>query len=287
LLGLSDQGFFRSLYEKLLLENQSWPIFSLYAASMLLLCTFGLWTAIWLFTSFSRNARIEAPAFLFPFLVVLNYLVMFLGLALDTKVVGQPEELLHRPFVWAYFVVAAWSGAGVYVLLFGNGPPANKFARFVAAIIAISSFSVPLVWARNLQTLPFKGYDSYRELNSVPSGLMKACLYIRKHSQAEDLIQDSENDPKFWVTGLAERQDFAVECRLWKKTPYPRGHYRRVKELASLKNTRNELDLIEFFRRHKISWYLLQPESKVAWPTSFLEKPVFRAGDYRVYHFTP
>jgi len=28
------------------------------------------------------------------------------SLALDDRHIGMPEELLHRPFVWAYFKVA-------------------------------------------------------------------------------------------------------------------------------------------------------------------------------------
>src|SRR4029077_18021645 len=121
----SDSGFFQSLYWKFLVEKESAPVFCFYAATMLLLCTFGVWTAICLFISFQSKVKIEAAALLFPFLVIINYLVMSLGLAQDTKGF-QVFELLHRPFVWAYFVVAAWSGAGVYVLLFGNEAPANK-----------------------------------------------------------------------------------------------------------------------------------------------------------------
>lgn len=287
LLAHSDPGFLKSFYQTFLLEKQSTMIFAFYAARMLLLYTFGIWTAICLFTSFLLRARITAAALLFPFLVIVNYLVMSLGLAPDTRTVGGPEELLHRPFVWAYFVVAAWSGAGAYILLFGNGPPASKFARILTTIIAISSLSVPLTLGRNLQTVPYTGWGTYRALNPVPSGLVKACLYIRKHSQATDIIQDSENDPTFWVTGLAERQEFALDCTIWKQIYSPPGLHERLNELANFKRMKEEQDLIEFIKKSKISWYILRPESKVAWPPSVLQNPVFRAGGYRLYHFTP
>jgi hypothetical protein len=232
--------------------------------------------------------KIEAAALLFPFLVIINYLVISLGIAQDTKGF-QVSELLHRPFVWAYFVVAAWSGAGVYVLLFGNEAPANKISRILAAIITISSFSVPLVWTHNLQTLPIKAVASYRVMNPVPSGLVKACSFIRKHSQPADTIQDSENDPTLWVTGLTDRQDFAADVKPWKGIHHPPRLRlgQRLDDLAAFKNMTNESDVIEFARRNKISWYILRPESKVAWPASVLERPVFRADGYRVYHFAP
>jgi hypothetical protein len=282
----SDPGFLKSLYQHLLGEKESAPVFCLYAATMFLLSTFGIWTAICLFISFRRKVKIESAALLFPFLVIINYLVISLGLAQDTKGF-QVSELLHRQFVWAYFVVAAWSGAGVYVLLFGNESPPNKITRILAAIIIISSFSVPLVWAQNLQTLPYRGYDSYRALNPVPSDLIKACLYIRKHSQPKDVIQDSENDPKFWVTGLAERQDFAADYKLWSKIRNPPGLRGRLDQLAAFKTMKNEQDILEVAREFGISWYVLQPQSNVDWPASVLQKPAFRAGNYRVYHFTP
>lgn len=281
-----DPGFLKSFYQVLLLEGRPGMVFLPWAASMLVLCTFGLWTAAYAITSFLQKARIGAAASLFPFFVIVNYVVMSLGLAIDANGVGMPVELLHRPFVWAYFVVAAWGGAGAYVLLFGDRPPASKSARILATAIAILSFSVPLAWAHNLQILPREGYDSYRAMNPVPSGLVKACSYIRKNSQSQDLVQDSENDPRFWVTGLAERQDFAVECKPWERLCLP-ALRRRLDELAAFKSMTTEFDVVEFARRNKISWYILRPEAKVAWPTSVLKKPVFRAGGYRVYHFTP
>lgn len=281
----SDPGFFKSLYEHLLVQKESAPVFCVYAAMMFLLSTFGIWTAICLFIFFPPKVKIEAAALLFPFLITINYLVISLGLAQDTKGF-QVSELLHRPFVWAYFVVAGWSGAGVYVLLFGNESPLNKITRVLAAIITLSSFSVPLVWAQNLQTLPYRGYNSYRALNPVPSDLIEACLYIRKHSQPKDVIQDSENDPKFWVTGLAERQDFAADYKLWSKIRNPPGLRGRLDQLAAFKTMKNEQDILEVAREFGISWYLLQPQSQVDWPASVLQKPAFRAGNYRVYHFT-
>jgi len=263
-------------------------IFAFYAATMLMLYTFGVWIAICFFCSVLLRTKVAPLTLLFPFLVVVNYLIMSLGLAMDTKAVGQPEELLHRPFVWAYFVVAAWSGAAAYSCLFGKGPPESKFSRILAAIIVISSLSVPLVFGRNLQTLPFaSGFDSYKALNSVPTGLVKACSYIRKHSQPSDVIQDSENDPRFWVTGLAERQEFAVNYKRWAKIYTPPGLSERLNDLANLKRLKEKQDLIEFVRKSKISWYLLEPESKVDWPAPVLQNPVYRAGGYRVYHFAP
>jgi hypothetical protein len=289
LLLFTEPGFFKSLfYGTLVLHRHSNAIFGLCLAGMILMSTFGCWIIVYVFISFSLRARIGAAAFFFPLFVTVNYIVMSVGLAEDARGISYAEELLHRPFVWAYFVLAAWTGAGVYAFLFGNGLPRRRSARILTAILVVSSFSVPVAYGHNIQTLPtFERYASYRAVNSVPSALTKACLYIRKHSRPEDLIQDSENDPRFVITGLAERQDFALDCKLWSWNRNPIELRNRLEELTAFKKMGNEADLTEFIRRHKISWYLLRPESEVAWPISFRERSVFNSGGYRVYRFTP
>ena len=123
--------------------------------------------------------------------------------------------------------------------------------------------------------------------NSVPSDLIEACLYIRKHSDIKDIIQDSENDPKWRITALAERQDFAADPRSAVNIRLPKGLLERFNELEKAKEISDEPTLREFMNARRISWYLLRPESKVAWPKSVLDKPLFRSGDYRIYHFMP
>jgi hypothetical protein len=129
----------------------------------------------------------------------------------------------------------------------------------------------------------WKGLDSYKTMDSVPSGLVEACQYIRRESGAEDIIQDSENDPKLMVTALAERQEYAA---IYNPSYAPEGVHERLDELAAFKKMVDTDKLKEFVRKRTISWYILRPSSVVAWPASFLETSVFNLGGFRVYHFT-
>ena len=124
-------------------------------------------------------------------------------------------------------------------------------------------------------------------MDSVPSGLVEACQYIRRKSGAEDIIQDSENDAKLVITALAERQDYAVES-LNGEYHYrvPEGLHQRLDEVAAFKQMEDTDKLNEFVRNQTISWYILRSSSVVAWPASFLETSVFNSGGFRVYHFT-
>lgn len=291
LFAASDPGALTSFFRRtfvVLSESKAYVFLYLYLAGYLVLSTFGLWAAALVLISFLGKMRIGVAAFLFPFLIVGNYVVMSLGLATDTMGIGLPDELLHRPFVWAYFVIVTWVGAGTYVCLVGNRGPRSTSARIFAVLFAVCSFSVPLVCARDIQTFPAaRQLASYRMFNSVPSDLSKACLYIRKHSETNDIIQDSENDPRWVIAALAERQDFAADSRSFVKIRLPKGLLERLHELEKAKQISDEPTLREFMHTRLISWYILRPESKVAWPSSVLNTPLFRAGDYRVYHFIP
>jgi len=287
----SDPGVFKSFFSTAfapLWQSNAHLFLDLRVHGFLVLFTFGFWTLGLLVLLHVGKKRIGAGAFFFPFLVLINYLVMSLGLATDTNGISLPEELLHRPFVWAYFVIVAWTGAGAYVYLVGNHAPRSRSARIFAALFALCSFSVPLVCAHNIQTFPVvPQLASYRMFNSVPSDLIKACLYIRKHSEIKDIIQDSENDPRWVIAALAERQDFAADSRSIVKVRLPKGLLDRLNELENAKQISDEPTLRQFMHARRISWYILRPESKVAWPQSVLDKPLFRSGDYRIYHFFP
>ena len=52
----------------------------------------------------------------FPFLVVVNFLTMFFGLAMDFQR-STPDELSHRPVMVMYFVAVAWLGGAAGLLL--------------------------------------------------------------------------------------------------------------------------------------------------------------------------
>jgi len=260
-------------------------VFQLYMAVMVVASTFGLWIVAYGLVCLFTKARTGERAFFFPFFALINYIVMFLGLASDAKRAGGPVDLLHRPFVWAYFVIVAWTSAGIYALLIGNRPPRSTLARFFTAIFVFSSLAVPIVLAHNNQAMAiWETLSSYKVMNSVPSGLVEACVYVRRESGTQDIVQDSENDPKLVISALAERQDYAVAS--FYGLQVPEGVHQRLDELAEFKKTADTEKLNEFVRKHAFSWYILRPTSAVAWPASFLETSEFNYGGFRVYHFT-
>jgi hypothetical protein len=284
LIDSSDSGLFKSLFSWLILPNRPPVVVGLSAASMILLSSFGMWIGAFGVIFLSLRKRIEPAVLFFPLLVIVNYIVMALGLSLNTTAhIGGSDELQNRPVVWAYFAVVSWTAGAAYAVVFGNSVPRRPSVRLCMAVLALSSFMIPWHFARTLQTMPaWKGLSSFNEFGRFPSCLVSAAQYIRQHSHSEDVIQDSENDPKMLVGAFAERQEFAVD---WMFVERPKGLKERLNDLELFKASTSEADLAAAARKNKIAWYVLHPETKVAWPSSVLRGFSFDCDGYRVYRF--
>ena len=285
LLANHDPGLAKSVIEYALGDPRwSAPALVVYGAALVLLGTFGYWSVIAVAAAMWIRKRVHAAVWAFPLLVMANYLIMALGLAMDTKEIGSPDELLNRPLVWAYFAVVAWTGGAVYHLLFGEGLPRATATRSVLGAVALLALVVPLSFATNLQTFPhWPRFASFRQAGAMPTCLVDAARYIRQHSAPGDVVQDSENDPRVWVTALAERPDFAM----YAANRPPVGLDRRLADLAAFKRLANAAEIKAFAVRNHIAWYVLRPTSDVAWPASLRDGAVFECGGYRVLRFAP
>jgi hypothetical protein len=287
LLDSFDPGAFKSFFAWALVEQPaSKPVLALYAVAMLLLSTFGIWTIAWGATFFVLRAQgnTAAPILFFPLFVVANYALMSLGLAMDVRRVGTPDEFLNRPLVWAYFAVVVWTAGGAYAARFGTALPRRLPVRIAAVLLVLLGLAVPWTFSRNLQTFPaWPGFGSFEEFASFPLCRVQASLYIREHSRDQDILQDSENDFHYLTTGLAERQAFVIANML--RTREEADLSERLADMESFKRMTSAAELTAFAARRKISWYLLHPTSTVSWPTPVLESAVYACDGYRVYHF--
>jgi len=255
---------------------------ALYAVGvpMLLASTFGLWLVAALAAGFSLRRRVPGALLAFPALVVANYLAMAFALALDEKGIGSPDELLNRPLVWAYFVLAAWTGGAVWYRLYGEGAPAATAQRAVAALALAGAFAFPWIHGANLQTNPrWEGYETYASGSAAPTCLVAAARFLRNSSATGDLVQVSDNDPRFLVAGLAEREAYVTVAQ---NRP-PAAMADRLRELEAWRQMTRVEDIDAFAAKHGIAWYLLHPSTSIAWPPEALAASRFECGGYRVY----
>ncbi len=241
--------------------------------------TFGLLGLLCLGMASLGCGKVRPILRIFPIAVIANYLTMATLLLPDDRNVATPEELQHRPLVWAYFVVATWVGSmvggGGLVRRLGSSRP-GRFGLVAGTIVLLA---VPIYWGRDVIRGPGFGREMVRQV--VPRGLLDCCRFLREHAGADDRIQDSSNDPIFLVSALAERQAFAVRSRI-PFTPRPRllDHLAEHDTLRRLDDARKIRDLA---RQAGLTWYLLRPGDRVAWPGSIRNDPAFQSRGYRVY----
>ena len=280
-----DEGLIKGFFYKIFfVRDYPKPVNAFYGGAMILLSSFGLWNFAVIGGAASLKGRVTRVVLWFPFFIVANYLVMSMGLAIDSHDIVHFDELLNRPMVWAYFAIVAWTAGGGYYIFFGRISPHSKVAQTGLLVIAILSLTGPLLLSTNLQTFPARpGYSRFEDFNSIPLCLVKTSEYIRDHSLPAAIIQDSENDPGFILTALSERQIFAGKFMFRGKSP---AHQEQLDKLLGLKDITDADEVRSFALNNRISFYILRPESQVSWPATILESPSFVCDGYRVYQFS-
>jgi len=229
-----------------------------------------------------RRARVETASF--PAFVAANYLIMALGLALDDRTHHTPDELLHRPLVWAYFAVVAWTSGCFHELALKSRLARPGPARAMVLIVPAALLGVPLFLGQGVQVGPGWG----KELTSMrlPGGLVRSAGFLRDHSARGQVVQNSEDDRWIILGALAERPVYVADT--WKTPTQPDEKIaRRLAEMEHFRRLTDPAEIVAYAARRKIAWYVLDPATRVNWPASILAHPAFDSGGFRVYRFPP
>lgn len=227
-----------------------------------------------------RASRFELEYAVFPILITINYLVMALGLAYDRRSPGHPEELMHRPFVWAYFISAAWAGGLGYRLVLDARVRRDPRLRTVLAAALFVLLLVPYRLGPGVQVGPSWGHLLTNK--SYPRGLFECARYVRESAAPGEIVQESANDPIFVFGAECEHPAYAIAYFDSRKD---RVLTARVAELETLKRLTDRDKIRQFARDRGIRWYVLRPESRVYWPASMLARPDFAWNGFRVFSF--
>lgn len=247
-------------------------------ALMLFIGTFGVLGLVYFFQVGVLRRITPLFILLLPMLVICNYLISSLTLAYDSHLVGNPEELIHRPFVWAYYIVCIWV-FGAFGYWFEIRLNTFKTSKYIFAVILAILLFVPWGLGRNVQVGPLWGKNFTN--TPYPTGLIEALAYVREHSKNNEIIQDSRNDPNLMITALSEKQIFVS---LYKPLDSA-VQSTRVEELSNVKKMEDSESIVDYFKQNKISWFLAYPDDPLNWPLSMDELLVYQQGGYKVYSF--
>jgi hypothetical protein len=284
LIERSDPGLLQTFFHGVFLDNPLPRLAQgMMAVLMVLLFSFGLWNVGLAGALLARWSKLPALIRWLPVMVVGNYLIMALGLALDERQVGTPDELLNRPVVWAYFIVATFATALLYRWCIGNQLPRRGWPLACSAVLVAGVAATTLVNTHAMQTFPAGPYPSnFRLQSSIDVCSLQAANFLRLNSQAKDIVQTSDGDPGFKFTALSERQLFAGKVSFGGKNELQQ---QRLRDMDALLALLNENAIVQYAAKQGIDWFLLTPEAEAAWPDSLLNQAAFACGGYRLYRF--
>lgn len=286
LIDLYDPGAVKqALRSFFLIHHHAWVFQGAAAFALILFGSFGVWALVAPVVSWKSRKMIAHDVWAFPLWVVANYMVMALGLAIESRGIGTPEELQNRPMAWAYFVLVTFTVAGIATLWIGRHPRVSARGRWALAGTAGLALAAVAIHAPNLQTIAtLRGFDRYAAFNAVPLCQVRAAQYIRQHSRPGDLMQDSEGDPRFVSTAIAERQAYVGFEGFGGSTA---GWKARVRTLEAIQRSGDLAALEALAARDHLTWYLLHPADAASWPRSFLDRAAFECAGFRVIPLAP
>jgi hypothetical protein len=264
---------------------------SYYAGSIAIyaVASFGIWLPLGalLLIGAGWMRRIK-PYDALPCLVVLLYLFLYACLN-DYALVGHNKwELIHRPIVWAYFVVASWCAARLSLALAAGRWTARLVHPLTIAVAAV--LLLPLPWRMGRCIQEGKSFWRVSCVNlAYPRGLVESARWINQAGPPSDIVQDGRCDESFLVGGLSERRAYLARPTtfLRDKSAKIRAEVGvRTEQLQRLKSFTTRGQLGDFARQTGIRWYLLHPGDTVGWPADVLANPAFADGGFRVYDLT-
>ena len=208
-------------------------------------------------------------------------LLMTFGMG-GTGTSDNAHEFIHRPFVWAYWLVGSLAAGRLFSILAACRPQLWTRAVVVSSIVLTL---VPLCYGSGLQ----RGKGSVGNVRSnihVDRGLIDCARYIRNHSSADAVVQDSQLDKVLVVGGLSDRASFAARVDEWtrqSKVFRESGYQKQLGKLQRLQQANNIPDLQRSVRETGIRWYVAHPDDSNVWPAEFRDHPAFESNGYRVY----
>ncbi len=258
------------------------------ATSLILLSSFGaLLAAVPLLClgAWWKN-RLQAVDFV-PWLAVAIYALFLVGL--KDNVIGVCWwEIIHRPFVWPYFVLMVWCAAKGCVLL-----RETRLGRLVLNPMLLGAAGVLLLclpWRMGLNAQ--QGKMSWRAKCyglRFPRGLVECGRFVAAHSSRNDVIQDSQYDEHLVFGALSERRSYLSRPALWqesKNPALPAEIERRRALLEQYKSATTIAAVREMAVQTGIRWFLVHPDDPLRWPQAVLQSLAFVSSGYRVFDLT-
>jgi hypothetical protein len=279
--GSTESEAFKVFARSVMGASQPWLVNLVVGPVYLLVSVFGAFVALLAGLAIAARKRVPALLLWFPFVLIVNFLVMAMGLARDGRGVGTPEELLHRPFMLMYFVVVAWIGGWAGLLLPRSSRWLGRVARVAVLALPLPLFAVPAVFGADVQILTKAAGMSNL---MFPHGQVNAAEYMRIHGKPGDIFQDSSFDRYYLTAALSERRPY-VEHMLVRVRYGEELLNQRTAQVIDWMATASPKVVLAKAKALGIRWFLLWPGHRVAWPSAIAVNLVFERAGFQLYRF--
>ena len=275
----AENGELRTFVEAHLGRTQTASSNLIYGVPYIVAAALGVFAPLLIALVLFLRKRIPQLYLVFPLLLLINFLVMFFGLALDFDS-STPDELSHRPVMIVYFFVVTWIGGALGFLLSGSGL-FGRYAKPTLVSVAVLLLTVPATLGSGVQLMwVMRNISPAR----VPAALVQVAEYIRTHGDKDDVFQDAEFDRYAAIAALSERRAFVAHTLT--KMPYRAEMVaKRADAVNRLLDLRLGLLVKTTGRLMGIRWFVRFQGARANWPAEMRDNPHFRAGPYSVYDF--
>jgi hypothetical protein len=223
-------------------------------------------------------------------LVILSLMTFTLG---GSGPSSNAHEFMHRPFVWAYWLVGSLTAGRLFSIFTKSRP---RLWTNTIAVAAIALTLVPICYGSGLQrgksagaksdpTAPVFSFAAKNSSVRVDRGLVDCAEYIRSRPPYNAVIEDSQLDKSLTLAGLAERPSFAARVEGWTRQSkkFRQSYRQQLGKLGKMQHATNIQDLQQSVRETGIRWYVTHPGDPNVWPAEFRDQPAFESNGYRVY----
>jgi hypothetical protein len=252
------------------------------AIGLLMINALGIFAVIaplvWLFVAWRKMWQASEGVSLAAVAILM---LMTFGMG-GTGTSDNAHEFIHRPFVWAYWLVGSLAMGRLFSILAARRPQLWTRAAVVSAIILTL---VPLCYGSGLQRGKWT-VGNVRSNIHVDRDLIDCARYIRNQPPVDAVVQDSQLDKFLVLGGLSDRPSFAARVDEWtrqSKAFRESGYREQLGKLQKLRQAANVSDLQQSVRETGIRWYVAQPGDPNIWPAEFRDQPAFESNGYRVY----
>ena len=247
------------------------PVFAL----AILICSIGIGILFYILATPILIKKVPVNLVIFPLIIICNYLVMALGLALNESQIGLSEELLHRPFVWAYFIIVVFSVGIFYYLVGGNQRPKGLSALVLVGLLFSMLCLSVFYYSNGIQSL--NGKD---DRISIPICQIRVAEFLQNHTLPQEIYWESRADSSLILTAFSQRQAYAVNSKI---TQLPRSLRSRLEEINTIQKTGDAHAIYKYLKENKVQYFVLNAEDSFQIELEPKFKLIFQCGKSEVY----